>query len=269
MQGDDLRRTAYARVPAEDLRVVTGHDVVGRTGQPGDAVVPVQGALDVDDRRKRVTFGEVLKVVNGVRRQHDPASLGADPGHLQSSGVPADQIELQPRGEFDVTVGHQHGPREYPADDGHDVVDFEEVAEGLVPHGGTGSVRKLGALHDHLRTGEVRDVAGVVVVQVRQDDVPDGAVVDAQRADGVAGPDVQDAATPAAGGLVEPGIDDGDMVAAPGDPHDEVDADRTGPVAGGEEVVPRRALTAADAGRPQLPCRRCGGGRASHGRRPA
>ena len=181
--------------------------------------------------------------MNGVRRQHDPAALGADPGHLQPAGVAADQIQLQPRRELDVTVGHQHGPREHPADDRHHVIDLEEMAEGRVPHRGTRGVGELGALDDHGRAGKVRDVAGVVIVQMREDDVLDVAVADAQGADGVPGPDVQDAAPAAAGFRGESGIDHDDVAAAPGDPHDEVDRGLTGPVAGGEEVVARSALS--------------------------
>ncbi|MNT16323.1 hypothetical protein D3C72_1514190 [compost metagenome] len=154
---------------------MAGHDVRLGIRQGPDARIALQHIAQVEDGGKRIAVGVVAVVVQGVGRQHHPPARGVHAHHLQAGRVAADAVELQPRRQRRVAVMEAHAPGVHLAHHRLDVVHREKMPHRFEAHVAAGGVVHFGLLQVDAGVGVGLDIAGMVVVQVGQDQVADVA----------------------------------------------------------------------------------------------
>ena len=116
-----------------------------------------------------------------IGRQHDPAALGEDANDLQTVRMAAYMMHRQARRQFLHPVDEDDPVVIDLAQHVDHIVDRIGHVERLVPHVAAGGECHLAVLQIELRLGEVADRTGMVVMQVRDDDVLDLPCIDAQQ----------------------------------------------------------------------------------------
>ncbi len=159
--------------------------------------------------------------MRGVAGQHERAAVGLDADHLQAGAVAADLVQAQPLFEFGIAVmeddtlgiDRTHHP--------HDILDVEGVADAGLAHVPAGREAHLRLLKVEAGLREEIEIAGMVIVEMRDDHVLHRPGIDAELAQcGLDGAD-QGAATLGSALWGEAGVDHDDPPAAPHDP-DEI-----------------------------------------------
>ncbi len=163
----------------------------------------------------------VAVIVRGVRRQHHGTPGGLDPHHLQPIGMTADAVQRHPRRDLAVAVMKSDALVEDVAHHLRDVLGRKRMAQHAVTHAAPGGVAHLAVLQMKPRVGKAIEIAGVIVVQMRDHDIPDGVGIDAearQRVDRVE----RQLAIAQAGLLGVEACIDQDIAALPPDQPDEI-----------------------------------------------
>jgi hypothetical protein len=101
----------------------------------------------------------------------DPAAARVHADKLHARRMAADRMQADTRCELDWPVVEPHSSREVQPYEADDILDFESPCEVLVPHVAAGRVVQLGFLQMKLRRREALEGAGVVVVQMGQDNI--------------------------------------------------------------------------------------------------
>ena len=104
---------------------------------------------------------------------------------LQASGVAADMDQLDTGRELGIAVVELDASPVYAAHDVENVVHIVGVAHHVKRHVAPGGILQLLLLQVQARVGQQVNVAGMVVVQMRDDHVPHVVGRDAKPADGV------------------------------------------------------------------------------------
>jgi hypothetical protein len=134
--------------------------------------------------------------------------------------VPADAVDGDALGDLRVAVMEDHLAGIEPPDRLADMARGEGHAQRVVAHAGAGGVGHLRRLHVQRGVGKQRQTAGVIVVEMGDDDAVDGFGRDAegrQRGDGVE----PDRASAVGGlGAVIAGVDQNGLAAAAQQPHE-------------------------------------------------
>ena len=111
--------------------------------------------------------------MRGIRRQHNRPARGFHAHHLQSVGMAADAMHRHPGRDLAVAGVEGDALAIDMADHGGDVLDRERMPQHAVAHAAPGRVAHLAVLQVKARVGEAIEIAGVVVVQMGDDDVLD------------------------------------------------------------------------------------------------
>ena len=244
--GDAVERVGDGRVEAHDEGVVAGDDVIGAVGEVEGGFVALQQFVDAVDEGEGARLEEVLVQVRGVGGDDDPAPFCPDPGHLQPGRMAADMMQREARHDFAVSVVEDRAVGVDQPDHADHVFDIERVAQEAVAHAAACGESHLAVLQVEAGLGEIVEPAGVVEMQVAEDDLVDLGRVDAELGQALGGRAQQGAAAFPGGAGVEAGVDHEAAVGALGDP-DEVIEGRAGlvqVVAADEIVGPRAALVA-------------------------
>ena len=169
------------RVAVEDRGIMPGDDVVAGRRQLLEGCVALEDVADVVDEREDAALLDMGVEVGRVGGQHDVAPPRAHPHALQAPRVTADAVDADARRHLLRSVVEDHAAGEDLAHHRHHVFDLEGPADHLVTHAAPGGVRHLAVLQVVSRARKEVVVAGVVVVQVGDDDVLDLARIDADR----------------------------------------------------------------------------------------
>jgi hypothetical protein len=149
-----------------------------------------------------------------VGRDHHVAAFGLDPHALQALGVAADPMHRDAGGDLTGAVMKFNPACEHLAHHGDHVVHFEREPQRRMAHTTPGRITHLGLLQMIASAREQLVVAGMVVVQVRDDDVLDRLWVDPDRLQPLTDRIRDQALALLRHGLVEASIDDKGTVRA-------------------------------------------------------
>ena len=116
-----------------------------------------------------------------VRRQHHRPARGLDPHHLQAVGMAADAMHGHPGRDLAFAGMEGDAVAIDMPHHGRDVLDRERMPQHAVAHAAPGGVAHLAILQMKARIGEAVEIAGVVVMQMRDHDIPDAVGLDAKR----------------------------------------------------------------------------------------
>ena len=200
---------------------MAGNEAVGMAGEAFDRLPAQRHVADIVDDRERAAALQIGVVMRGIGRQHHRPARGLDLDHLQAVGMAADTMhgdagrDLAVAGiEIDaLAIDMAHHLR--------DVLDRERMSQQSVAHAASRRVSHLALLEMEARVREAVEIAGVVVMQMRHDNVANARRRDAealQRIDRIE----RQLARPRARLLgVEAGVDQ-DLAALPSDQPDEI-----------------------------------------------
>ena len=162
------------RVAIEHRGIVPGNDVGGRGREPPERSVALEHLADIVGGRKHAAALDVGIEVGGVGCEHDVAALRLHADRLQALGVAADLVHGDAGRDLVDAVVEDDAAVEHLAHHGDDVLLLERPLEVGVAHAAPGGVGHLGVLQMIARARKQIVVAGVVVMQVADDDVLDG-----------------------------------------------------------------------------------------------
>ena len=197
------------------------NDVLGRFREFQQRVVARKHVGHVVHDGKRRLQAHVVVIVAGVGRQHHPAARGMHAHRLQALRMAADMQQFQAGRDFVVAMVEGHALVVDAAHHVDHVLHRIRVAQHVEAHIAAAGVMQLAFLQMQAGVGQLSDIARVVVVQVRHDDVPDVGGRNAQLLQGVDRATQELAAAGPGGGLVEAGVDEIDAAAVTDDP-DEI-----------------------------------------------
>ena len=159
--------------------------------------------------------------MRGVGRQHHRAARGLDPHHLQAVGMAADAMHGHAGRNLAVAGMEGDALAIDMAHHQRDVLDRERMPHQAVAHAAPRRVAHLAILQMEARIGKAIEIAGVVVMQMGDDDVADRIGLDAKACQRIDRIERQLAGARLGLFGVEAGIDQ-DVAAAAADQPDEV-----------------------------------------------
>ena len=221
MQRKCVERVAGARVDFADDRIVPRNNPVriarkARHGLPADAHI----AKIIDDRKGTAPMhvGVVMRCIGG---QHDRPARRLDPHHLEAVGMAADPMQRHSGRNFAFVGMKRDALAEHVAHHQGHMLHRERMPQRSETHAPPGGVAHLAILQVKPRVRKQIKIAGVVVMQMGNDDVLDLVRLDTepgQRFDGI---ERQLAIAQSRFRRIESGIDQ-DIAAAATDQPDEI-----------------------------------------------
>src|SRR6201996_8103687 len=154
-------------------RIMAWDETIGMTGQPLDRFPPRCHVADIVDDRKRAAAVQIGKEMRRIGCQHYRPARGIDAHHLQAVGMSADPMHGHARSHFavagiegdalaiDVTPHLRH------------VLDRKRMPQQPVAHAAAGRIGHFALLQVKARIGKAVEIAGMVVMQMRDDDILD------------------------------------------------------------------------------------------------
>ncbi len=241
--GDAREIGRRRRVALHDKRIMTGNDVRGRISESKKQVEAFEHFRNFVHHGEWAALFEIIVEMCGVGGEDDPAATRPDAGALQTRGMSADAVHGQARREFVVaTMKHRFFGVDV-ANHLEDVVEIKGRSKLAMAHGAAGGERHLAILQMEARLGEAIEIAGVVVMEVRDDHVRNAIGIDAdkpQRIDRVTNP----FAAAANGCFVgEASIKHEGGIAAARDPDEVVEVGGELVRIGGDEIFARVAIS--------------------------
>ena len=176
----DTLQTRHRGVARQHQRIVTGNDVVGRVGQRADRLEGVVHLGQVADDAEGAILFDIGIVVRRIRSQDDPATRCLNADDLQSSRVPTDVVNGDSRHDLRRAVDEAEATGEVLANELQNVLRLHDPEEAALAGVAASPEGHLAVLHDKARVREVSDVPDMVVVEVGQNDVPDGLARDTE-----------------------------------------------------------------------------------------
>ena len=209
-------------------------------GEPFDDFPALRHVADIVDDRKRAALLQIGVVMRGVGCQHHRPARGFDPHHLQAVGMAADAMHRHARRDLAVAGMEGDALAIDMADHRGDMLDRKRMPQHAVAHAAPGRVAHLAVLQMKPRVREAVEIAGVVVMQMGDDDVLDAVGLDAeirQRIDRI-----ERELAGARLGLfgIEAGIDQDVAAAAPDQPDEIIEVLRRGLVRIGHQEIQMR-----------------------------
>ena len=134
----------------------------------------------VRDRKQAILLHVCIEMA-GIGSQDHPSPACTHPNHLQTLGMPADVMHFDAGRNLVGSVVEMHPLLEYATDHLHHVVGFIGVVQRGMAHAAAGRKLHLAVLQVVARIREQRVVAGVVIMQVGDDQILDFRGRDAQR----------------------------------------------------------------------------------------
>lgn len=219
--GDAFEFGTWCRVAAHDERVVAGNDVIGRIGQAKQEIEAFEHFGDIVNNGEWAALFEVVVEVRSVGGEDDVTAARPNAGALQAGGMATDAMDGEAGSEFVVAVVEDGSFRINMADHLENVFEIERRTKFAMAHGAAGGEGHFAILQMKTRDREAVEIAGVVVMKMRDDYVHDAIGIEADEAQGIDW--MANPVTAAAnGGFVsEAGIEDEGAIAAPCNP-DEV-----------------------------------------------
>src|SRR3954462_7982407 len=129
---------------------------------------------------KRAFAGHVLAEMADVGGKHDPPAVGPDAHELKSRRMTGCRVDRQTGREFGVAMIEHDAARIVQPHDPADILDLEGMRQPLIPHVTPRGISQLALLKMKSRSREAVEIADMVVMQMRQDDVLDRVGVDAE-----------------------------------------------------------------------------------------
>ena len=123
---------------------------------------------------------QIAVVMRGVRRQHHRPARGLDPHHLQAVGMAADAMHRH--AGRDLAIAGMKGDA-LAIDMAHhqrDMLDRKRMPQRAEAHAAPGGIAHLAFLQMKPRVGKAIEIAGMVVMQMGDDDVLDVVGLDAE-----------------------------------------------------------------------------------------
>ena len=117
--------------------------------------------------------------MRGVAGQHHPAAFGRHPDRLDAAGVPADQMQRDPRRDLLRAIVDFQPFGIERVDRGPHVFHIVWAAEERFAHAGAGAIAHFRGLDMERRLGEILHAAGMIPVHVRQHHVRRRGRIDA------------------------------------------------------------------------------------------
>lgn len=238
-------------------------DEAGAAGQRQEAVEAPQHILEVDDDGEGAAALQVLVEMGGVGGEAEPARLGKHPHRLEPAGMAADAMDGDALGDLAAALVKDHAA---PVEPEHGLCHMGAGigrAERVVAHAGAGRIGHLGGLEVQPGLGEEVQPAGMVVVEMGDDDPVDLGRRQAEGGEDLGRVGANRAAAGGALGGVVAGIDEDRLGPAPKQPDIVVDGPRPAGIGIGDEVErpgPRRMLGVFQREDLPGPAHRCGVG---------
>lgn len=209
-------------VQIEHLWVVPWDDMLCAVGQFESTGISAHQISDMEDYRENPLFQRVGIEMCRIGHQHDPATLGEDAHHLQAVRMATDAMHRKARRERSVSVAKAHLTGIETLNESDHVLDIEVFAQDGLAHVGPGGEGRLCFLYEQRRVRKVCNRACVVGVKMRQNDVLQSFWRHPEEPQRLRGSDEIGAGGNLGGPLgAEAGVDEVDLIAAPGQP-DEI-----------------------------------------------
>src|SRR5215204_2221018 len=109
--------------------------------------------------------------MGSIRCDHDPATTRPYPDHLKAGAVTPDTMKGQTGRQLGDAIVEDHTSGIELSDESNNILDIVGVAQERVAHTAPGGVSTLGVLHVKACSWERVESAGMVVVQMRENDV--------------------------------------------------------------------------------------------------
>lgn len=229
-------------ITPHDERVVAGDNVPGRIGQAVKKVEAFEHLRDIVNDRKRAALFEIVVEMRGVGGQDDPSAARPDAGALQAGGMAAEAVHGEAGREFIIAVVEDGSFRIDVTDHLQDVFEVERRAEFAMGHQAAGGEGHFAILKMKAGDGKAVEIAGVVVVEMRDDYFGDAIGIDADEAQGIDGM-AKPFALAADGRFIgEAGVEDKGGIGATCDPDEVVEVGGGFVRIGGDEIVLRMAI---------------------------
>ena len=116
-----------------------------------------------------------------IRGQNDPTTRGFNADDLKSSRVTADVVNADFRHDLRRAVDEADSAGEVLANEFQNILRLHDPEEGAFAGVAASPEGHLSVLHDKARVREVSDAPDVVVVEVGENDVPDGLTRDTEQ----------------------------------------------------------------------------------------
>ena len=208
-----------------------------RGGERLELVVAVEHVGDVDGDGEHLARLEILVEVRAVGGEHQRTRRRHHAHALQAAAVAAKLVHGDARGDLAVPVMEHHPARVDVAHHLAHVVGGEWVAQVVVAHAGAGGVGHLGGLQMEAGLGERRHGAGMVVMQVRDDELLQARGRNADHLQGRRRRARDLAPALGALGCIEAAVDDDGAVGVADHPDEVVDGVRAIVVVGRDEAL--------------------------------
>jgi hypothetical protein len=221
MQGIGIDLVAGARINLGDQRIVAGNDAIRMAGKPLDDFPALAHIADVVDNRKRAAAMQIAVVMRGIRRQHDRTARGLDPHHLQTIGMAADAMQRHAGGDLAIIGMELHAFAEDVADHQRHMLRRIWMAQAAEAHAAPGGEAHLAILQMKSRIRKQIEIAGMVVMQMGNDDIPDGVGTHTEARQCIHRIKRELAVSKSRFHRVEPGVDQ-NIAAMPADQPDEI-----------------------------------------------
>ena len=240
---DSLQPPARGRVVFHDQRIVSGDDVVGGIGQPVERVVAFEHFGDVIDHGERPALLKVCVQMRSVGGHHDPSAFCPDACDLQAGRMPSDAMHSESGRQFRIALVEHGFAGEDVLHHGDNVADVEGRAQRRMTHAPASAVCHLAILQMKARIRETIEIAGVIVMQMGQDDVGHVGCIDADRRQRIRRV-AQQVALPSCGRLLrESGVDQPGAVFTAEHPDEVIEVGTEFVRIGQDEALARMAVS--------------------------
>ena len=197
-------------------------------GEPLDDFPTLRHVADIVDDRKRAAALQIGVVMRGIRGQHHRAALGLHPHHLQAVGMAADPMHGHAGGDLAIAGMKGDALAIDMAHHQRDMLDRKRMPEHAGAHAAPGRVAHLAILQMEPRMRKTVEIAGVIVMQMADDNVPDAVGLDAKAFQRIDRIERELAISQSRLFGVEAGIDQDVAAAAPDQPDEIVEILRGG-----------------------------------------
>jgi hypothetical protein len=180
MQRERIDLVARAWIDFRDERIMAGDEAIRMAGEALNNLPALRHVADIVDDRKRAALVQIGVVMRGVRGQHDRTACGIDPHHLQPIGMAADA--MHGHAGRDLAIAGMKGDALAIDMTNHqrDVLDGERVPQQAGAHAAARGIGHLAILQMKPRLGKTVEIAGMVVVQMGDDDILDVGGLDTE-----------------------------------------------------------------------------------------
>ena len=155
--------------------------MIRRIRQAIEQVESLQHFGDVVHNRKWAALLEIRVEMRGIGRDDDPAAARPNPRDLQARRMTADAVQGQPRHKLGVAIVEDSFVGIDVPQHHLNIFKVERAAKHLVAHVAAGRIGHVAILEMKARARQTVEIAGVIVMQMRDDDVGDLVGIDVEQ----------------------------------------------------------------------------------------